>query len=387
MAERSPLAARVAAIAAASSARGPLSWTRAALLAGGVAAVFAAIACARPSPPAEGSAGAPSAALAPVSEAPRGASSTIDSRLQRIADEEIDRTVAEWKAVAGTILVLEPYTGEVLASAGREQGAPADVAAQRAYVTGSTLKTITLAAALEEGVVGSADHFDCETRAYGARTLHDAKANGLLTVPEMLAVSTNVGFSRVFDRLGGERLGRWLRRFHFGAAPPLAGAIAGEVPARIEDATFEGAMVAIGQSLTASPLQMAAAYAVVANGGAYVPPTLARSQGGSTRETILRPDTASTLMAMLEGVVSGERSTGKLAAVPGTRVAGKTGTASFPLPGGGEGTYASFVGIVPADRPRLVVLVGIEGPREGGTGGTAAAPAFARIASRALQGD
>jgi cell division protein FtsI (penicillin-binding protein 3) len=104
-------------------------------------------------------------------------------------------------------------------------------------------------------------------------------------------------------------------------------------------------------------------------------------------ERILRPETARAVVSMLEEVVTGERATGTRARIAGTRVAGKTGTAEFTLPGGGEGMWASFVGIVPADKPRFVVLVGVESPREGKSGGEVAAPAFARVASRALGGD
>jgi cell division protein FtsI (penicillin-binding protein 3) len=157
------------------------------------------------------------------------------------------------------------------------------------------------------------------------------------------------------------------------------------VPAHVDDHSFEGAVLAIGQSITASPLQVAAAYAALANDGAYVPPTAARREAPAPVERILRPETARAVVAMLEGVVNDERATGKQARIPGVRVAGKTGTAEQgPLPGGGEGIYASFAGIVPADRPRFVILVGVEAPHKGGYGGSVAAPAFARIATRAL---
>ena len=287
--------------------------------------------------------------------------------------------VGEWQPAAATILVLDPTTGEVLANAGRMHGARADVATQRAYRTGSTLKPILLAAALEERVLSPTDRIDCGngTRAYGTLTLRDTGAYGTLTVPEMLAVSTNIGFSRVFDRLGGDRLGRWLRRFHFGAAP-------GALPARIEDGSFEGAAVAIGEGdMTATQLQLAAAYAALANDGAYIEPTLVRRAGRAPGEPLIKRETARTVVGMMEGVVTGERATGKLARIPGVRVAGKTGTADY-LPEGTEGVYASFVGIVPADHPRFVILVGVESPRSGGYGGNVAAPAFARVASRAL---
>jgi cell division protein FtsI (penicillin-binding protein 3) len=137
--------------------------------------------------------------------------------------------------------------------------------------------------------------------------------------------------------------------------------------------------------MTASPLQLAAAYATFANDGAYVAPTLTRRAGLPAREVLLKPDTARTVVGMLEGVVAGDRATGKEARVAGVRVAGKTGTSEWSVPGG-DGIYASFVGIVPADHPRFVIVVGVEGPREGGTGGSVAAPTFARVATRALQG-
>jgi beta-lactamase regulating signal transducer with metallopeptidase domain len=383
MAERSQLAARVTAIVASGRARAPLSTPRAALLVTGAAALLVAVACATP--------GAPVAAVTPPPAAapptPSAATSTIDPRLQRIADEELDRAVAAWQPAAGVVVVLDPATGAILASAGRAGGHVADVAVGHAYVTGSTLKAVTLAAALEEGVVEKAESFDCEkgTRAYGSRTLHDAGSYGLLTLPQMLAVSTNVGFSRVFDRLGGDRLSRWLRRFHFGVAPAVSGAVAGELPGHIEDRSFEGATVAIGEGMTASPLQLAAAYAALANDGFYVAPTLS-PRASAPREAILRPETARTVVAMLEEAVAGERATGKLARVAGVRVAGKTGTAEFPGPGGGMVVYASFVGIVPADHPRFVVLVGVEAPRGGESGGKVAAPVFAQVAARALGG-
>lgn len=388
MAERSQLAARVTAIVASGRARTPLSTTRAALLVTAAATLLFVVACATPEAPLPARApAAAQVAAAPASAASPSSTSTIDPRIQKIADEELDRAVAAWQPAAGVVVVLDPTTGAVLASAGRAGGQVADIAAGRVYITGSTLKAVTLAAALDEGVVKATESFDCGNgrRSYGSLTLHDAGDNGILTVPEMLAVSTNVGFSRIFDRLGGDRFGRWLRRFHFGEAPRIVGAAAGELPARIEDGSFEGAAVAIGEGqMTASPLQMAAAYAAIANGGVYVAPTMtpgARAPG----ETILRPETAQAVMSMLEGTIASERATGKLARIAGVRVAGKTGTADFSADGGSI-IYASFVGIVPADHPRFVVLVGIEAPRGGASGGQVAAPVFARIGSRALGG-
>ena len=339
------------------------------IVAAGAAALFT-VSCSNPT------ARAPATPLlaSPVLAAPGG--STIDRRLQQLADEEVERTVAEWQPAAATIVVLDPATGEILASAGRAHGAPAEVAAQRAYVPGSTFKPVLLAAALEEGVVTPSDRIDCEngTRAYGDLVLRDTGAYGTLTVPEMVAVSTNIGFAKIFDRLGGERLGRWLRRFHFGTAPAIAGAAAGELPARIEDRSFEGAAVAIGEGgMTATPLQLAAVYAALASDGVYHAPTLMRRER-APGEVLLKPSTARAVVAMLEQAVSGERGHSALARIAGVRVAGKTGTAAW-LPDGSPGAYARFV-----------ILVGVESPRGGEGGGKVAAPVFARIASRALGG-
>ncbi|MGD0530539.1 MAG: penicillin-binding transpeptidase domain-containing protein, partial [Polyangiaceae bacterium] len=292
----------------------------------------------------------------------------------------------EWQGVAGAIVVLDPSTGELLANAGRAHGAPADVGVRSVYFTGSTMKAFTLATAIEAGVVAPDDRFDCEhgSWTYEGKVLRDSHENGTLSVTEMMAVSSNIGFAKVFDRLGGERLRRTMRALHFGSAPPIDGAAAGSIPERIDDHTFRGVNAAIGEGATASPLQVAAAYAVLANGGAYVPPTVTHRSSGPPRETIFKAETARIVASILERAVNSEQSTSTRARLDGVRMAGKTGTASFDLPGGGEGVYASFVGFFPVEAPRFVVVVGVEQPREDGNGPTTAAPAFARVATRLL---
>jgi len=163
------------------------------------------------------------------------------------------------------------------------------------------------------------------------------------------------------------------------------------MPERIDDRKAQGVLVAIGEGLTASPLQVAAAYAALANGGFYVTPTLTHRTGDVPREAILKPETAHAVVAMLEHVVSDEHATGTEARVDGQRVAGKTGTAVWTLADGSERYYSSFVGIVPSTAPRFVVVVGLEEPQdddgqpgEGGGGGHVAGPVFARVATRAL---
>ncbi|MEO7330549.1 MAG: penicillin-binding transpeptidase domain-containing protein [Minicystis sp.] len=323
---------------------------------------------------------------APNTPPPGLFSSTIDPLLQPFAEAELQRALDEWQAPAGAIVVLEPGTGSILANAGRSRGKAANVALENAYVTGSTLKTITLAAALEERAVTLSDRFDCEmgARSYGDLVLRDAGKHGVLSAAEILRVSSNIGFSKIFDRLGGDKLAHWLHRFHFAEAPALPGAAAGELIVPIEDRSFHGGVVAAGEAMKATPLQMALAYAVIANDGEYVPPTLVPRTGEVPRERILKPETARALIPILEQVVSDKDGTGHHARLAGVRVAGKTGTGEWALPEGGSSTYVSFVGFFPAEKPRFLILVGIEGPRAGGSGGEVAAPVFAKIAARAL---
>ena len=157
-----------------------------------------------------------------------------------------------------------------------------------------------------------------------------------------------------------------LRRFHIGA------------PADIPSGTLRGAIIALGQASTTTPLSLATAYGVFANDGLLV------TSGGAQPERVIKASTAKTLRAMLEGVVSAERATGKAAAVAGVRVGGKTGTHDPECCVEGSSTFASFVGIVPIDAPRWVIYIGVGKPNNEGTGATVAAPTFSRVATRAL---
>lgn len=393
MAQPSQIAVRIRALLAPERARAPLGRWRVVALATCTAVLGAAVACATPSKP-RGS----GASSAPVSTnvARRGGASldavprgelTIDPALQAIAEEETDRVVDEWKPRAAVVIVLEPATGNILAMTSRSADGKTEVAAQHANLPGSTMKSISIAAALEEGAIRADQRFDCENgkRAYGAGALHDASPNGQLDVTGILTVSSNVGVSKIYDELGGAKLGTWLRRFHFGEVTPLqiAGVVAGAVPERLADRSLQGALVANGQMM-ATPIQIAAAYAAIANGGVYHAPTLARRRDAGER--VLREETARTMMGMLEVVVTAANGTGSAARIENVRVGGKTGTAELPpaKPGAKPDHYASFVGVAPLENPRYVILVGVEAPRNRASGGQAAAPAFARIMKRAL---
>jgi cell division protein FtsI (penicillin-binding protein 3) len=329
----------------------PFTPTRAVLLGAAAVVVLAAVACmdakAKPAAPANASL----------------AFKAIDARLQGIIDDEARRVHAEWGAQRVAIVVLDPRSGAVLANSD-------DVPGQR-VVPASTLKPVTVATALDSDLIAPDQRFDCGngTRSYGSLVLRDVGGYGWLDSSEILAVSSNIGVSRIFDVLGGERLGDGLRRFHLDSPPS------------IPSGTMTGAIIAIGEGSTTTPLALAAAYGVFANDGLFA------TAGTAQPERVIKASTARSVRAMLEAAVSGERATGRAAAVAGARVGGKTGTSDDPeceSCAQGSGTFVSFVGIVPIDAPRWVIYVGIGKPNKEGSGGTIAAPAFARVATRAL---
>ncbi|HEY4056108.1 MAG TPA: penicillin-binding transpeptidase domain-containing protein [Kofleriaceae bacterium] len=295
---------------------------------------------------------------------------SIDPAVQSIIDDEHDKLVAQWTPCASVIIVLDPQTGRVVglsARGGTEQ--TAELAAQRAITPGSTVKPLVIAAALDEGVITTTEKFDATPQtAPEAPVIHDSEPHGLLTAREILAVSSNVGLAKVFHKMGGDDLRQWHKRFHLAFAPPV-----------IPDDNL-GAAIAFGANIRSTPLEMTAAFAVLANGGVYHAPTFDNSTGAGER--VVRTATASTVLDMLESVTT-KGGTGTAAHIDGVRVAGKTGTANLNLPESDD-YYSSFVGTAPIEHPRYVVYVGAETPRDGGTGGQVAAPAFGHIMARLL---
>jgi len=283
----------------------------------------------------------------------------IDARLQAITDEEARRVHSEWSAERVAILVLDAHTGALLASSDDAPGKP--------IVPASTLKPLAVAMALDADLITPEQRFDCGngSRNYGSLVLRDWAAYGSLDAGEILAMSSNIGASRIFDVLGGARLGDGLRRFRVDAPP--------EFPS----GTMKGAINALGSASTTTPFALASAYGVFANDGLF-------PAAGSAPERVIKASTAKTLRAMLEGAVSSERGTGKAAAVVGARVGGKTGTSDPDCCVEESAVFASFVGIVPIDAPRWVIYVGVAKPNKEGTGATVAAPTFSRVATRAL---
>jgi beta-lactamase regulating signal transducer with metallopeptidase domain len=366
MAERSSLGARVVAILAAGRPRHGLRARAKVVLGGASVLVVVAAACTLPTARARAA----------------SRSATIDPKMQAAAEEEVAVLMASAAGESATVLVLDPSTGEVLANAGRRGGQPFDVARSQAMSPGSTLKAVTLAAAIETNAIAPGELFPCgpEPRVYPEGQVTDPSPHGTLDAPHMLAVSSNIGISHVFDALGGERLGQWLARFHFGQALGPPGAASGLVPATITTGTVQGSEVAGGEAITATPLQIAAAYAALANDGVYHAPTF--DGPAAPAERLVSSVTAQQIMGMLRLVVEDELGTGVHARVEGAHVAGKTGTAGWTAPDGRYHRYASFVGIADLAGRRIVALVGVETLHEDVSGPSTAAPAFARFVSR-----
>ena len=333
---------------------------------------------------------------------------TLDGTLQSNAEQVLRETVSKWGARSGTAVVLDPRNGNVLAMAtqpgfdgNRFADAPRELQRNRAvtdtYEPGSTFKLVTVAGALSEGLVTPDTSFTLPYSLQIAdRVVHDAEPRGTesMTVAQILSHSSNIGAITIArEKLGSARLADWISRFGFGhktgiGFPDESGGIVLPLD-RWSGSTIGN--VPIGQGIAVTPIQMAAAYAAIANRGLWVQPHIVDHVTGRGRPTlrhkrIVAPSIAQSLVTMLEGVVA-EGGTGTLAAIDGYQVAGKTGTAQKPGPTGyTTGKYvASFVGFVPASAPKLVVLVTIDEPKGAIFGGVVAAPAFQAIARFGLQ--
>jgi cell division protein FtsI (penicillin-binding protein 3) len=332
---------------------------------------------------------------------------TLDHTLQANAEAVLHATVQKWRAKAASAVVLNPRTGGILAmavehgyDANRFPEVSRDQQRNRAvtdtYEPGSTFKVVTVSAALSERLVNPQSAFTLPYEIHVAdRIIHDAHPRGTerMTVDEIISRSSNVGTITLAQLLGESRLSKWIERFGFGRKTGIdyPGETRGIVP-KLED--WSGSTIGtmpIGHGVAVTPVQMAAAYAAVANNGVWLEPHLVDRVGADQRPAvparrILTRGVARQVMAMMRDVVI--EGTGTAAALPGYQVAGKTGTAAKPDPDGGYSTsryVASFVGVVPATNPRLVVLVTVDEPGSAIWGGVVAAPAFAEIARFGLQ--
>ena len=338
---------------------------------------------------------------------------TIDQVIQYIAERELDRALAETSAAWGTILVMDPRSGEMLAIATAPRFDPnayRDAKAQQLnnpvlstiQEPGSTFKIILASAALQSGAVRPRDVFigTGQLKVPGGYIIKEAQGRNYprQTLGEIIRRSSNVGAAMVAGRVGTPRFHETIRRFGFGEPTgiDLPGEAPGLVPALEEWRGSRLYTAAFGQGISVTPLQILRAAAAIANDGVLTRPHVMRavrdSEGRALVVTapeavrqVIAPEVARAVLAMMEDAV--ERGTGTQARIDGYRVAGKTGTAQKPSPYGGylSNSYVvSFVGIVPSDRPQLAILVLLDGPRGVHYGGTTAAPIFKAVATQVL---
>jgi cell division protein FtsI (penicillin-binding protein 3) len=337
---------------------------------------------------------------------------TIDEVIQYIAEKELEEAVARARAKSGTVIVLDPQTGAVLAlaiSPRFDPNAVASLTADRwrnraltdAYEPGSTMKALVAAAALEEKVMkpGTMLYGENGRMTIANTVIHDHEKLGWMTFAQVIQKSSNIGAAKTGMALGDQRLYRYLQAFGFGQKTEidLPGEAGGLVKHPKEWGRRSLASISMGQEIGVTPIQMVSAVAALANGGVlmkpYVVSEVRDAQGKALRQIlpqvkrrVVSPETARTVTSILEGVVTD--GTGAKAAIPGFRVAGKTGTAQKidPRTGAYSSTLfvGSFVGFVPADNPRLAMIVVIDEPQGESWGGTVAAPVFRRVGEQVL---
>ncbi len=332
---------------------------------------------------------------------------TIDHRIQANAEQVLRATVAKWHAKDATAIVLDPRTGGVLAMATEPgydannypqafaRGLTGNRATSDVYEPGSVFKVVTIGGALADHLVTPRTSFLLPYSIHVAdRVVHDAERRPTerMTVAQILQRSSNVGAVTIArTKLGESGLKQWIQRFGFGQQTGIdfPGESAGLLPSYWSGSTIGN--VPIGQGISVTAIQLTSVYAAIANRGLWIQPHLVDHVQGvqipapKTRRILPRP-VDRELLAMLKGVVS-DAGTGAAAEIPGYTVAGKTGTAQKPGPHGYmPGKYAAtFVGMVPAKNPRVVVLVTVDEPHGAYYGGVVAAPAFAQIATFDLQ--
>ena len=339
---------------------------------------------------------------------------TLDTSIQHLAEKELEAAVTKYRAKAGVAIIVEPFTGEVLAlanypwfnpnnSTSRSSQNSRNRAVTDSFEPGSSFKTILAAAALEEGVVGKDDLFYCEFGKYpfAGRIIHDTHQYGWLPFSKILQYSSNIGATKVAEKLNRDRYFKYIEKFGFGKT--TGADMPGEVPGLVRRpeswSAIDLATHAFGQGISTTPMQLVMAYAAIANGGFLMRPYVVQRVVSSSGETVVEnqphvvrrviSEKTSRLLASILKEVTNEGGTGVKANLEGFEVAGKTGTAQkADLANGGYAArkrVASFIGFVPADGPRLVQLVLVDEPEVNVYGGVVAAPVFRNIARGALR--
>jgi cell division protein FtsI (penicillin-binding protein 3) len=331
---------------------------------------------------------------------------TIDAGLQNEVEQVLAGVGEQYSPKGATAIAMDPNTGAVLALAnwprvnandpgGAPPSAQMDKAVGYSYEPGSTFKAVTVSGALQDGVVTPTTELNIPPVLQVAdRQIHDAESHGYetLNVAQVLKVSSNIGADEIGMRVGAQRFDYWVHRFGFGSKTgvDLPGEQQGIVLHSWQYSGSSMGNLPMGQGESVTPIQMATAYSAIANGGVLRPPHIVQAIGGKTQPTpaghrIISEQTAAEVRDMLRGVLA-DGGTASGAAIPGYDLAGKTGTANVVVDGKYSSTefIASFIGMVPASAPKLVVAVMVDEPQGNIYGGSVAAPAFQKIVGWAV---
>lgn len=351
------------------------------------------------------------AASLPIAPAVDGKSIvlTLDIELQRIVEHELKRGVEETRSESGTVLAMDPATGEIIAIASYPTYSPGSNgfahedtrirAITDVYEPGSTFKLITAAAALDEGIVSPEDVFDGHAGElkFTGYVIRDVHPIGRVTFRKAMEHSSNIILSNVADKIPDYKFYKYIRDFGFGITLGIdvPGEVTGKIKKPDEFTASTKRYMGFGYGISATPLQICNSYSAVANGGIMMKPYLIKAILGKDRKDklefkpekirrVIGKNTADTLTSLLLGVV--ERGTGKAARIPGVKIAGKTGTTQQLVDGSYSRSHytASFAGYFPADEPKVVMVVVLDKPQGSYYGGAVSAPIFRNIALRWL---
>ncbi|MBF0331444.1 MAG: penicillin-binding protein 2 [Candidatus Omnitrophica bacterium] len=336
---------------------------------------------------------------------------TIDETIQFIAEKALDRAFLKHHAQSASAIVLDPKTGEVLAFVNRPtfrpdmpEASPVENRTNRAvafvYEPGSVFKIVTAAAGLEEKAFVEEDIIFCENGAYrvGNHVLHDHDPLGNLTYRQVIEHSSNIGVTKIAQKIGADKVYQYGRRFHFGMRTGIGmvGEVAGWLKPTAQWSKTSIGAIPIGQEVTVTPIQLVAAIAAIANDGRYMKPYYVKAikdASGATikeflpqpQDQVIHPDIARRLKSVLQGVVDvGTATSGKMKDIT---AAGKTGTAQKVV----GGTYshskfvATFIGFAPVEDPRFAIVVTVDEPHPIYYGGLVAAPVFKEIVENSLR--
>jgi cell division protein FtsI (penicillin-binding protein 3) len=341
---------------------------------------------------------------------------TIDSRIQYLVENHLREAVLSKGAKSGVAIVMDPKTGEILAMANQLGFNPNNVegltpekwrnrAITDVFDPGSTFKPFMVAAALEEKVIKDSDRFYCENGNYriANRIIHEAnrKRYGVLSVREILKYSSNIGSAKIAQKMGKEKFYQYIQKFGFGAKTgiELPGEVSGLVRPVQDWVPVDTAMIAFGQGISVTAIQLISAISAIANHGVLMKPYIVRGIADKDNRLVklytptevrrvISPEVAERVTKMLTEVVGAPDGTGKSAHIVNVSVAGKTGTAQKFDPARGvyssEKVRTSFMGFFPAEDPQVAILVMLDEPQRDKWGGVAAAPVFRNIGEQIL---